>query len=147
MKLEDRLLRSVKQRPGNVILRSEVASLGSASQVSEALKALCVRGVLTRIGTGVYAKTRISSVTGNRIPAGSIETLSIEALSRLGVAVRPSRAAEEYNSGRTTQLPGSWVVNTGDRRISRRIAVGGRTLMYENNYGRSTSRGNRPAML
>lgn len=134
MKLEERMLRSVKQRTGNVILRAEIAGLGSASQVTEALKSLQAKGVLVRIGTGVYAKTRKSSVTGATIPAGSLETLATETLKKLGVAVQPSKAAAAYNAGKTTQLPGAFVANTGGRRIRRKIAVGGRSVVYENDY-------------
>lgn len=139
MRLQERMLRSIKQRTGNVILRADVAKLGSASQVSEALKALQAQGVLVRIGTGVYAKTRKSSVTGAIIPAGSLESLAVEALRRLGVSVSAGSAAVAYNTGRTTQLPGTFVANTGRRRISRKIAVGGRLVKYENNYGRSAA--------
>lgn len=134
MKLEERMLRSVKQRLGNVVLRAELAGLGSPTQVSEALKSLQKRGVLVRIGTGVYAKTRKSSVTGATIPAGSLETLAVEALKKLGADVSASKAALQYNSGRTTQIPGQFVANTGTRRMSRKIAVGGRTLAYESDY-------------
>ncbi len=137
MRLQERMLRSIKQRTGNVILRADIAKMGSPSQVSEALKALQSQGVLVRIGTGVYAKTRKSSVTGATIPAGSLETLAVEALKKLGVSVSAGSAAAEYNSGRTTQLPGTFVANTGRRRISRKIAVGGRSVKYENNYGRT----------
>lgn len=139
MKLEERMLRSVKQRTGNVILRAEIARLGSASQVTQALKSLQAKGVLVRIGTGVYAKTRKSSVTGATIPAGSLETLATETLKKLGVTVRASKVAAAYNSGKTTQLPGTFVANTGDRRIRRRIAVGGRSVVYENDYGQATA--------
>lgn len=135
MKLEERLLRSIKQRKGNIILRSEIAKLGSATQLSQALKSLQARGLLVRIGTGIYSKTRKSSVTGAIIPAGSLETLAMEALQKLGVAPKLSRLAEEYNAGKTTQLPGSFVANTGQRRITRKITVGGRSLEYENDYG------------
>ncbi len=137
MRLKERMLRSIKLRTGNVILRTDVAKLGSPSQVSEALKALQGKGVLVRIGTGVYAKTRKSSVTGATIPAGSLETLATETLRKLGVSVSAGSAAAAYNAGRTTQLPGTFVANTGRRRISRKIAVGGRSVIYENNYGRS----------
>jgi hypothetical protein len=106
--------------------------MGSASQVSQALRSLQVAGVLVRIGTGVYAKTRKSSVSGATVPAGSLETLATEALKKLGVSVRAGKAAAAYNVGTTTQLPGSFVVNTGTRRISRKIEVGGRALVYEN---------------
>lgn len=139
MKLEERLIRSVRKRAGNVVLRADVAKLGSASQLSEALRALQKRGLLVRIGTGIYAKTRVSSATGAVIPAGSLESLSQEALQRLGVRVSASKIAAEYNAGRTTQLPGKLVVNTGKRRIQRSITVSGRRLAYENDYRRSAA--------
>jgi hypothetical protein len=111
--------------------------MGSSSQVTQALRALQAKGVLLRIGTGVYAKTRKSAVTGAIIPAGSLETLATETLKKLGVQVEASSAAAAYNHGDTTQLPGRFVANTGQRRISRKIVVGGRTVAYENNYTRS----------
>jgi hypothetical protein len=134
MKLEDRMLRSVKLRAGNIVLRSELSGLGSASQVSEALKSLQKKGVLVRIGTGVYAKTRVSSITGAVVPAGSLETLAVETLKKLNVTPGESRAAVQYNSGRTTQLPGQFVAHTGKKRMSRKIAVGGRILAYESDH-------------
>ncbi|KAA0910489.1 DUF6088 family protein [Pusillimonas sp. ANT_WB101] len=136
MRLQERMLRSIKQRTGNIILRADVAKMGSPSQVSWALKELQSKGVLVRIGTGVYAKTRKSSFTGSTIPAGSLETLAAETLRKLGISVSAGSAAAAYNSGQTTQLPGTFVANTGQRRISRKIAVGGRSVVYENNYSR-----------
>ena len=141
MKLQARMLRSVRQRAGNVVLWAELSGMGSGSQVTVALKALVTAGVLVRIGTGVYAKTRKSSVTGAVVPAGSLETLASEALRKLGVEVTAGSAAEAYNSGRASQLPGSFVANTGRSRISRKISVGGRTLAYENDLKRAKTRG------
>lgn len=140
MKLEERLVRSIKQRKSDVVLRAELVSMASESQLSAALKSLQERGMLTRLGKGVYARTRRSSLTGATIPAGSLETLATEALRRLGVQVQPGQVATEYNAGRTTQLPGAFVANTGSRRISRKLEVAGRAVMYENNYGRSEAR-------
>ena len=113
-----------------VILRRELAALGSPSQITRALKALQASGAIMRIGTGVYAKTRRSSITGALIPAGSLETLSLEALRKLGVSVAPGKAAAAYIAGTTTQIPGTFVVRT-DRRITRKISVGGRSVFYE----------------
>lgn len=137
MKLHKRIQQAIKRQAGNIILRADLAEMGSASQVTKALGALQDDGVLIRIGTGVYAKTKKSTVTGAIIPAGSLETLAMEALLKLGVEVFPCKAAVEYNSGKTTQLPGKFVVNTGRRRITRRIEVGGRKLAYEKDYGRT----------
>lgn len=100
MKLQERMLRSVKQRAGNVIIRAELAGMGSASQVTEALKALQEKGVLVRIGTGVYAKTRKSSVTGATIPAGSLESLATETLRKLGVQVTAERLRQRTTRAR-----------------------------------------------
>ncbi|MBB4225560.1 DUF6088 family protein [Variovorax guangxiensis] len=137
MKLEERLLRSVRQRNSDVILRAELANMASASQLSEALKSLQNKGVLMRIGTGIYARTRRSSVTGATIPAGSLETLATQAFKKMGVEITAGKAAEEYNSRRTTQLPGAFVANTGHRRITRKIEVGGRSVVYENDFDRA----------
>lgn len=136
MRLVDRLKRSIKKRDGNVILRSELARLGSPTQISEALRQLQTQGVVIRIGTGVYAKTRVSTATGSRIPAGTIETLAVEALDRMGVRTRPGEAARRYNSGETTQVPGQFILNTGSKRIRRKIALGGRRVAYENDIER-----------
>jgi hypothetical protein len=130
----ERIARAIEASPGNVILREELSGLAGASQVTRALNSLQVSEVLIRIGTGVYAKTRKSSVTGASIPAGGLETLALEALRRLKVPAEPGKAAAAYNVRATSQIPGSFVVNTGRRRISRRISVGGRALQYENNY-------------
>lgn len=108
--------------------------LGSRTQVSRVLKALTESGELVRIGTGIYAKTRRSSITGALIPAGSLETLAMEVLKRMGVEHGAGRTAIDYNSGKTTQLPGEFVLNTCGRRIRRKITVCGRTIAYEKEY-------------
>lgn len=137
MKIIERIQRSIAQTPSPVVLRAELARFGSASQVTEALRQLQQSGRLQRIGTGVYAKTRRSSVTGALVPAGSLETLATEALRKLGTPVQPGTAARRYNDGQTTQLPGTFVAHTGQRRIRRRIEVGGRSVTYENHFGRA----------
>ena len=55
------------------------------------------------------------------------------------VAQGAGQAAAAYNVGQTTQLPGTFVAHTGNRRISRKIVVGGRTVTYENNFQRTAA--------
>ena len=144
MKLADRLQHFIKRLPGNVIFRSEITMLGSATQLTDALNTLMKRGIIVRIGLGIYAKTRKSSVTGAQVPAGSLEILATETLEKMGVLFSVGRAAAAYNSGATTQLPGSFFVHTGNRRISRKIEVGGRRLVYENNFQKAEKSASRP---
>lgn len=129
--VRDRVWDAIQNDGGAVVLRREFIGLASLSAIDRAISALCAEGLLYRIGTGIYARTRTSSVTGALIPAGSLESLAGEALQKLGVEFRASRATRAYNERRTTQLPGTIVVNVGGRRISRRIEVGGRRLNYE----------------
>jgi len=137
MKTQERILRSISRRTGVVMLRAEFDRFGSYSNVSKALASLVKEGRLVRAGKGVFVKTKISSLTGNVIPAGSLEIVATEALGKLGVEVWPGRLAEEYNQGKSTQIPARMVVNTGRRRISRRIEIGGCTLIYENTFNRT----------
>nr|WP_315231887.1 DUF6088 family protein [uncultured Albidiferax sp.] len=116
---------------GSVLLRRDFNGVASASAVGRELRLLCAERVLVRIGHGIYSKTRRSTVTGAVITAGSLETLSAEALNRLGIVVGPGAATVAYNDHSSTQLPGQLVAYTGNRRISRLIEVGGRRLRYE----------------
>lgn len=131
MKLEDRVRRSIAQHSGVVVLRSEFAGMGSASQIGRVLACLVVDGTLVRVSKGAFAKTRVNKFTGKPTPAGTLEAISAELFRKLGIEVFPSELVEEYSSGRTTQLPAGATVSTGRRRIRRKVTVGNRTLAYE----------------
>ncbi|CAL8474857.1 DUF6088 family protein [Caballeronia sp. S22] len=131
LSVEKRLLCSIRRRHGVVILRSDFSRFGSASQVSRALAKLVAAGVLIRVGHGLYAKTRVNSFTGRSTPASPFESIAAEAFRRLGIVVGPGKLAREYNSGQSTQIPMQPIVSTGKRRISRRIEVGSKKVIYE----------------
>lgn len=105
--------------------------LGSHSAVQRALAQLIRDGQLVRIGVGVYARTKRSAVTGNVIPVAPMEVLAPEALALFGVEVLASRAYRDYNEGKTAQVPAQFLMNTGKRRITRRLQFKGRGPGYE----------------
>jgi hypothetical protein len=131
MRIEDKIVRSIRQRKGVVVLRSEVAPLGSKAQVGRVLAKLVAGGKLVRVSKGVYAKTRMNKFTGKLAPAGTFEAIAAEAFRKLGIDIKPGRAARDYNAGLTTQIPMDGAVSTGKRRIRRRVQVGTRVVMYE----------------
>jgi hypothetical protein len=137
MNLEDRIRRSIAKRPGLVVLRSELAPLGSSAQVGRVLTRLISDGKLVRVSKGAFAKTRVNKFTGKPTPAGTLEDISAELFNKLGVAIFPSKLVSEYNNGTSTQLPMNTTINTGRRRISRKVQVGNRSLKYENNPSRT----------
>lgn len=62
MDVQARILQALRPRSDGVVLRSDLSSLGSASQVSAALAELCRKGSISRIERGVYAlPTKLAS--------------------------------------------------------------------------------------
>lgn len=104
---------------------------GSPTAVQRALAQLVLDGELIRIGVGVYVRTKRSVVTGAVIPVAPLEVLAPEALALFGVEVWPPKAYRDYNEGRTDQVPCGLVLNTGKRRIARRLQFNGRGPGYE----------------
>ncbi|MGX1181561.1 hypothetical protein AB7M31_004629 [Pseudomonas sp. IAP-CY TE4608] len=132
MKLEDRMSRSIKQRTSIVVLRSDFSKMGSDSQVGRVLARFVESGVLVRVSKGAFAKARINQYTGKPTPAGTLEMIAAELFSKLKISIAPSTLVAEYNSGKSTQIPMGTVVNTGRRRISRKVIVGSNAVVYEN---------------
>ena len=131
--IKDRMIRSIALRKGEVLLRADFDRMGSASQVSRALKMVVSDGKLVRLGYGTYAKAQPSPLSGKPIPRQPLEALAWEAMERLGVKINLGKALNDYATGSTNQIPMSVTFNTGDRRISRKLAVGNRSVVYEHN--------------
>jgi len=127
----ERIKRSVVNRDDGVFLRGEFERFGSPAQVGRALTQLTREGALVRLGVGVYAKAKPSVLTGKPIPARPLEVLAPEVLKKLGITVMPSRLTQDYNAGRSTQLPSGIVLNTGKRRIARKLSFNGKAVQYE----------------
>jgi hypothetical protein len=122
MNLDGKLLMSLKKRSGNVVLRRELAGLGSPSHLSAALQHLVADGRLIRLGAGVYAKTGLNPEGKARFPVGN-EALLREALGKLGVEVHG--VTIQHENGRSICL-----VDTGTSRISRKLGWDNITVRY-----------------
>jgi len=137
MKLVDRMRLSIRRRAGHVVLRSELAGLGSTSQVSDALRALQRDGDLVRLGSGVYAKAHRDARTRKVQPAADFETLTCEAAAKLHMTP-DSAASGQVGIGPTSRSNnGNVVLDTGHRRVSRKLALGERRVSYINDRTRS----------
>jgi hypothetical protein len=115
----------------DVFLRTEFAGFGSERQVSRALRTLMDVGLLVRLGVGVYARAKLSSLSGKPIPVRPLTVLAPEVLEKLGLLVFPSQAVQDYNEGRSTQIPRANVINIGTRRVCRRLSFGKQVIRYE----------------
>jgi hypothetical protein len=127
--LETQLLKRIDRKRGDVFLRADFSDLGGYDQVGRALRQLVRRGRLMKIGFGLYSRTIKSPFDDRPIPPQGLSTLR-EALERVGIETLPSRSVQDYNAGRTTQVPTGRVVGVL-RRVRRQIGYNGITLSYE----------------
>ena len=130
-KLITRMKKSIANRRGEIVLRSDFNGFASPSAVTAALQILLKEGVLLRIGYGVYAKTEKSVFTGEPIPREPLETLAVQFFRRKNIPFRLGFYQREYAEGRTTQIPVTTAFDVGKKRLSRTLTVGARTVLYE----------------
>jgi hypothetical protein len=128
--LERKILRRIARKSANVLLRDDFKDLGGYDQVGRVLKHLAEKGEVVRIGYGLYAKAKTSSITGEIVPVATLPKLGKEALSRLKVETAPTKAELAYKEGRSTQVPtGRMIAVKG--RVSRKIGYKGAYIAYE----------------
>lgn len=82
----------IVRKKSNVFIREDFADLGDYDQVGRALLRLIRRNKLIKLGYGIYAKTKLSQLTGEIIPVAPLPVLAKEALKRLGVKTSPTLA-------------------------------------------------------
>lgn len=127
--LEFQLLKRIDRKRGDVFLRADFADLGGYDQVGRALRKLVRQGRLLKIGYGLYSRAIKSPFDDRLVPPRGLSTLK-DALKRVGIETLPSRSLQDYNAGRTTQVPTGRVVGVR-RRVRRKIGYNGINLSFE----------------
>jgi hypothetical protein len=97
--LEHRLLKRIERKRADVFLRADFEDLGGYDQVGRTLRTLIRKRQLVKVGQGLYARARTSSVNGEPVPARGLATLN-EALQRVGVETVPTRLERAYTPAR-----------------------------------------------
>lgn len=130
--LQDRIASRVARSKREVFLTRDFTTLSDEDQIIRALRGLVSERRLVRLGKGVYAKARQSSLTGKAVLANSDGFLSVaqEALGRLGVNWEPTQAQRAFSQNRTTQIPLNPVVKVKGR-FSRKLRYGASELVIE----------------
>jgi len=131
--LKTRMLRSIGKREGEILLRRDFEGWASSSQVTRTLQSLLSRGVILRLGYGVYTKARPSALSGRPVPRQPLEVLAAETFQRLNLRVSPGSSLQAYARGTSPQIPMQAVFRMGQSRCCRRLGVGDRTIRYERN--------------
>ena len=98
-------------------------------QVLRALRILVKEKILIKIGQGIYAKTKVFSNVMVTL-CSSLSELAEEALKKLGVKTSKSKYWDDYNTGKTTQVPTGRVIAV-NKRVRRKISYNGYEIEFE----------------
>lgn len=100
-----KVLERIKELPEGVILRSDLAEIADPRQISRSLKRLEQSGQLVKLGYGVYAKLESSQIAQTTyLKDGILPTMRL-ALTKLNIRWEPSFEEQDYQAGRSTQIP------------------------------------------
>ncbi len=132
MKLETRMRQSIQHRCGVVLSRSDLASLGSKTQVTHALSVLVKNGELLRLSQGVYVKAKR---TGNDVKAqGSLDVIIREAANKLGFQLlQKDLCLKKVNASQ-----GEIIVEVDAPRVKRKLVINGKTICFRS-YSRKSA--------
>ena len=128
--LTQRIEERIDRKKGDVFMREDFRDLGGYREVGRSLRELTQSGKLLRIGQGLYSRASTSPFDGRVIPVKSLYRLTQEAFARLGIETRPIKAQQDYNEGRSTQMPVGRVIGV-TRRVRRKVSANGATMGYE----------------
>jgi hypothetical protein len=126
MLLKNRVQISIAKRSRNVILRSDIANLGSDTQLSEVLRTLTQEGKLIKLGAGIYAKAH-KVTDGEVLLVANDQQVAKELFERLGVEVDFVEVNAE--SGETI-----YFLDTSKRRMSRNLKFNNVQVVYSRKH-------------
>ena len=130
------LKRKILAFEGQVFLRRDLTKNRSNQvqlRLNRALNAFTDEGFIVKISHGLYAKAeRMTLSNGENSPVlqASFEEMAIEALDKLALKWEWGRAIQEYNSGKTTQIPIAFTIRLKSR-FRGTISAEGRTVLFE----------------
>lgn len=128
--IEVRIGRKISRSKRNVFMRESFKDFGSYDAVGRALKRKTDNGQLIQISKGIYAKAEISRITGRPAPLIGIKALASEALKLLGYQVSAASSEQNYNQGRSTQVPTGRILAV-NKALRRRIGYDGKYVVFE----------------
>ncbi len=124
MKLETRMRQSIQHRRGVVLTRSDLAPLGSKTQVTHALSVLVNNGELLRLSRGIYAKAQRM---GNDVKAqGSLDVIIREVANKLGFQLRQKDLCFEKVNASQSEI----IVEVDAPRVKRKLVINGKTIFF-----------------
>jgi len=123
--LKKRVAKRIARSRCRVFTPNDFTDLGGYDQVLRALRQLIKEQMLVKMGYGLYAKLKDSSLApGTKVLDGDFGTAVRESLSKLRVSFQETRTVSDYNARQTTQVQANCVLIVR-KRFTRRISYKG----------------------
>lgn len=121
----------IRRSRGSVFVFDDFKDLAGRPQVSRALRELVLEGLIYRLGYGLYARARISRISGKILPEKSLPELGIESMKKLKIKIGVPSLEKSYLEGKSTQVPTGRMIRVVKSRVSRKIGYNGNYISYE----------------
>ena len=130
MTAADRIYQKIKRSRRYVFERKDFYNDASYDQVGRVLKQLVDKGVLMKIGYGLYTKSTINSLTKKPKPTnpGGTDAIMREILRLRGVDFEMDAMSLKSINGQSTQIPASIKYKWDPKLFNRSLKVGNRVL-------------------
>ncbi len=129
--LKSKIQYRISRSKDNVFVVKDFLDLSDHDQIGRALRQLIKQKFLVKIGQGLYAKARISSLTGKCIPREPLPDLAREVIiNKCNASVAYTKAERLYNDNETTQIPSGRVIAVKGR-VKRKIYFNGKSINFE----------------
>lgn len=87
-------------------------------------------GMLLQIGQGIYVRATVLLLDARPSLPGSLNSLVLEAMKKLGIPTGRTAMEIKYNEGKTTQVPTGRVIGV-HKRVRRRIGFDAYSMRFE----------------
>lgn len=128
--LEKRIQYRIKKSSDSVFMLPDFLDLSDRDQVMRALRKLIQKGLIIKVGQGVYVKAVKSLISDKYIPTLTLQEIGKIVAQKLKVKVIPNKFEVWYNEGKSTQVPTGLVISVLGR-INRKIGFDGIFIKYE----------------
>ena len=122
--LEERLEKRIARKRGDVFLRADFSDMGGYDQVGRALRNLVRKGRLMKIGQGLYARTRRSSLDDKLRPEKGLDSWRKRCCVLASRRRRRASNAPTIPAGASRCRPAAWLQSEADGFAARSAMTG-----------------------
>lgn len=130
MTATDLIAQKIKRSRRYVFERKDFDGYASYDQIGRVLKKLVDKGVLMKIGYGLYTKSTINSLTSKPMPTnpGGTDAIMREILKLRGIDFELDAMSLQTINGQSTQIPAFIKYKWNSKHFNRSLKVGNRVL-------------------